>query len=162
VKRGSTTAGITLIEMIVVVAIIGLIGAVAFPAVTSGIDSARMSSASDSIVSFLNAALNRAERRQQPVEVVVSIKENKLMLYTVDTTRHLDMPESVRIVKVHPERLTEETEQERSIVLYPYGAIPRFGVEIASSRGHRRIVRVDPITGVPQVEHPQANSASER
>ena len=156
-KHGSSRAGITLMEMIVVIALIGLIGAVAFPAVSSGIDSARLTSASDSIVSFLNAALNRAERRQHPVEVVVSIKENKLMLYTVDTTRTLEMPESVSIVKIHPERLMEETEEERSLVLYPNGAIPRFGVEITSSRGYRRIVRVDPITGVPQVEQPQVS-----
>ena len=47
-----------------VVALVGMVAAIAFPSVTSGLDSVRLSSASDSIVSFLNAGLNRAERRQ--------------------------------------------------------------------------------------------------
>src|SRR5215208_1718689 len=98
--------------MIVVVALIGIIGAISFPAVTSGLDSVRLTSASDSIVSFLNAALNRAERRQTPVEIYVSIAENKLKFFSVDTSRELEMPESTRIVKIHPELISGEAEQE--------------------------------------------------
>lgn len=154
-RRGTSEAGVTLIEMILVIALVGLIGAVAFPAVSTGLDSIRLASASDSIVSFLNAAMNRADRRQTPVEVFISISENKLKMFSVDTTRELEMPESIRIVKIHPELLLGEEEQQRSIVLYPNGAIPRFGIEFASSKGYRRIVRVDPITGVPKVEQLQ-------
>jgi prepilin-type N-terminal cleavage/methylation domain-containing protein len=153
VKRGGTrNAGITLVEMIVVLALIGLIAAIAFPAVSTGLDSVRLTSATDSIVSFLNAGLNRAERRRTPVEILVSVKENKLKFFAVDTTRELNMPESIRIVRIHPE-LPSGPDEERSVVLYPGGAIPRFGIELASSKGYRRIVRVDPITGIPQVEH---------
>ena len=136
-----------------VVAIIGLIVAVAFPAVTSGLESIRLVSASDSIVSFLNAGLNRAERRQTPVEIVISLPENKIKLSAIDTSRELGMPESIRMVRIHPVLPTGD-DQQRSFVLYPNGAIPRFGVEIATSNGGRRIVRVDPITGIPQVEIP--------
>lgn len=135
-----------------VVAIVGLMIAVAFPAVTSGLDSIRLTSASDSIVSFLNAGLTRAERRQTPVEIYISIAENKIRILAADLTRELAMPEKIRIVKIHPELFTPEEEQGRSVVLYPNGAIPRFGVEIAGPAGFHRIVRVDPITGVPQVE----------
>jgi type II secretory pathway pseudopilin PulG len=137
--------------MIIVLAIIGMITALAFPAVTSGIESVRLSSAADSIVSFLNAGLNRAERGQTPVEIVISIPENKIKILAVDRTRELPMPETIKIVGIHPPLLSGD-EQARSIVLYPNGAIPRFGVEIASPKGIHRIVRVDPITGVPQVE----------
>lgn len=147
--------GVTLIEMLLVVMIISLIAAVTFPAVTSGLDSIRLTSASDSIVSFLNAGLNRAERRRVPVEIVVSIAENKIKLFTVDTTRELAMPETIKIVKLHPALLTGEQEQARSIVLYPNGAIPRLGIELANQRNVHKIVRVDPITGVPQVENLQ-------
>jgi hypothetical protein len=141
--------------MMVVLALVGLIAAIAFPAVSSGLDSVRLTSASDSIVSFLNTALNRAERRQTPVEIVVSIPENKLKFFGVDTTRELEMPESIRIVRIHPVLPSGEEDQERSIVLYPGGAIPRFGIEVVSGKGYRRIVRVDPITGIPQVEQPE-------
>jgi type II secretory pathway pseudopilin PulG len=144
--------GITLVEMIIVLALVGLITAISFPAVTSGLDSVRLSSASDTIVSFLNAGLNRAERGQTPVEIVISIVENKIKIMAADRTRELSMPDSIAIIKVHPE-IPGTEEQARSIVLYPNGAIPRFGVEISSSKGTRRIVRVDPITGVPKVEN---------
>jgi type II secretory pathway pseudopilin PulG len=147
-------AGITLVEMIIVLALVGLITAISFPAVTSGLDSVRLSSASDTIVSFLNAGLNRAERGQTPVEIVISIAENKIKIMAADRIRELSMPQSISIVKIHPE-IPGTEEQARSIVLYPNGAIPRFGVEISSSKGTRRIVRVDPITGVPKVEHVQ-------
>lgn len=145
------TAGITLIEMIMVLAIVAMVTAIAFPSVTSGLDSVRLSSASDSIASFLNAGLNRAERRQTPVEINISIAENKIKVIS-DSVRELNMPETIHIVRIHPVLPTGEDEQARSIILYPNGAIPRFGVEIASPRGFHRIVRVDPITGVPQVE----------
>lgn len=145
------TAGITLIEMIIVLALVGMVTAIAFPSVTSGLDSVRLSSASDSIASFLNAGLNRAERRQTPVEIYISISENKIRVVS-DSVRELDMPETIHIVKIHPVLPSGEEEQARSIVLYPNGSIPRFGVEIASPKGIHRIVRVDPITGVPQVE----------
>lgn len=152
-REGSS--GVTLMEMMMVVALISLIAAISFPSVSSGIDSLRMTSASDSIVSFLNAALNRAERRQEAVEVTVSVQENQLVMRSPDPSflRALAMPDGVRIAKIHPAiPVLDEEETARVIVLYPGSAIPRFGVEIADRRGTRRIVRVDPITGVPVVE----------
>ena len=53
---------------------------ISFPTITSGIDSLRMTTASDSIVSFLDAGMNRAERRQQLVEVTLSKAENAIWL----------------------------------------------------------------------------------
>jgi len=137
--------------MMIVLAIIGLITAISFPSVSSGLESIRLSGASDSIVSFLNAGLNKAERGQTPVEIVISIAENKIKIAATGSARELPMPESIHIVKIHPP-VREGDEESRTIVLYPNGSIPRFGVEIASAKGRHRIVRVDPVTGVPQVE----------
>src|SRR5689334_25347522 len=78
----TTQAGITLIEMMVVVTIIGVIVAVSAPSVSAGIDSVRMSSATSSVASFLNAAVNRAERRQQPVELIISPSKGTLTMYS--------------------------------------------------------------------------------
>jgi hypothetical protein len=142
--------------MIIVVAIAGLIAAISFPSVSSGIDSLRLTSASDSIVTFLNSALNRAERRQQLMEVTISIAENALWLRSSEPgfERHLGMPDGVHIVKLHPEIQGLE-EPARSYILYPGGVVPQFGVELANRRGVHRIVRVDATTGVPMVEQIQ-------
>jgi len=36
--------------------------------------------------------------------------------------------------------------------LLPGGTVPRIGIEIANRKGTRRLVRVDPMTGVPEVQ----------
>src|SRR5258708_6396905 len=48
------TSGVTLMEMMVVMAIIGLITAISAPSISAGLDSIRMATASDSIAAFLN------------------------------------------------------------------------------------------------------------
>lgn len=145
--------GVTLIEMMIVVGILALGAAIAFPAVNSGIEGLRLNAATNGTVEFLNSALNRAERRQEIVEVTVSRSANALTLRTTDPKfiRTMPMPEGVRIVQIHPGRIGEE-ETQRTYVLYPGGTVPRLGIEIANRKGVHRIVRVDPITGVPQVE----------
>jgi prepilin-type N-terminal cleavage/methylation domain-containing protein len=148
--------GLTLVEMIVVLGIVGIMGGVVFPAVSAGLDGIRISSATDSIAALLNGALNRAERRQEAVEIAISMKENALMLYSSDPAfrRRLDLPEGVRIENVLPE--AEEREDVRRFLVLPGGTPPRLGVEIANRRGTRRIVRVDPMTGSPRIERPEA------
>ena len=152
-SKRSKQHGLTLVEMVVVVSIIGLVAAISFPSISSSLESLRLRGATDSIVSFLNGGMNRAERRQQIVEVIISKSENAILLRSADPgfQRRLDMPEGITIAKIHPEMLSHE-ETARSYILYPGGTIPRFGVEIANRKGAHRIVRVDPITGVPEVQ----------
>ena len=143
--------GVTLVEMLIVVTIIGLIAGVSFPAISAGLDSLRLASASDALVSFLNAGLNRAERRQEGVEVAVSTKDNAVSLTSTSMARKLEMPDGVTIQQVWP-KLAEETDAPRVFLLMPGGTIPRIGIEIANRRGAHRIVRVNPMTGVPEIE----------
>ena len=98
-------AGVTLMEMLVVMAIIAIAAAIAFPAVNSGIESLRLKSASDAIVSFLNSGLNRAERRQQLIEITISRSDNNIVMRSEDPNfvRTLSLPEGVTIVRIHPE-----------------------------------------------------------
>src|SRR5690242_4324111 len=85
-------SGVTLIEMMVVVAIVGLIAAIAFPSASAGIDSVRLVSATDSVAAFLNAAVNRVERRQQAIELIVSPRENRLSLYSNEAGFARELP----------------------------------------------------------------------
>jgi prepilin-type N-terminal cleavage/methylation domain-containing protein len=151
------TFGVTLVEMLIVVAIVGLIASISFPAVASGLESLRLTSATDSIVGFLNGALNRAERRQQAIEVAVSIQDNSVSLTSSEAgfLRKLSMPDGVKIVAIWPKLLEEDT-QPRRFLLLPGSSAPRLGVEIVNRKGARRIVRVNPITGVPDIERVEA------
>jgi type II secretory pathway pseudopilin PulG len=142
----------TLLEALIVVSLIALIAGLSFPAVTSGLDTLRLRSASDSIVSFLNVALDHADRRQQAVEVVISPRENLLLSRTADLgfSRRLDIPAQIHIVSVLPAlAVVGDVDEPRRFLVYPGGSIPRIGIEIATMQGRKRLVSVDPVTGSP-------------
>jgi prepilin-type N-terminal cleavage/methylation domain-containing protein len=148
-------AGVTLVEMLIVVAIIGLLSAISYPSAAAGIDSLRLRSASNEIVTFLNTALEHAERQQQVVELRVSPTENAIAARSADSAfvRAAAISEPVRILSVQPFMQNGAGPmQTRRFLLYPGGAVPRIGIEIGTRDGRRRMVSVDPITGVPRSE----------
>jgi prepilin-type N-terminal cleavage/methylation domain-containing protein len=155
-----TRRGVTLVEMLIVVSIIGLIVAVSFPAFSAGIDSVRMSSATGMISSFLNSAVNRAERRQQAVELIVTPKENLLVMYTNEPgfERKLHMPDGISIQAVLPAIDDEAPDSPRQLMLLPGATTPGIGILLANQHGSRRIVRLDPMTGFPRVESLDSDS----
>jgi type II secretory pathway pseudopilin PulG len=155
-KGAVPTAGVTLIEMLVVVGLISLMIGISFPAITSGIESLRLKSATNSVVSFLDSGLSRAERRQQVVEITISKQDNSIEMESSEPgfSRTLRMPEGVSIVQVLPQ-LPENPDGLRTFFLYPSGTVPPLGVELINRRNVERVVRVDPITGVPKVEAPE-------
>ncbi|MCU1336211.1 MAG: hypothetical protein JWO19_1792 [Bryobacterales bacterium] len=144
--------GVTLLEAMIVVALIGMMAGLSYPAVSSGLDTLRLRSTSDAIVSFLNIALDHADRRQQAVEVIISPRENLLLSRTADLgfMRRLEIPVQLRIVSVQPVLPTGlDPGEPRHFVLYPGGSVPRIGIEIATFQGRKRLVSVDPVTGSP-------------
>ena len=121
--------------MLIVVTIIGSSRAISYPALTSGIDSLRLNAASRSIVSFFNSGLNRAERRQQAVQITINQAGNIFIMRSTDPTfgQRLTLPDGVKILKVLPELQTDE-ELPRTFMLYPGGNVPPFGVLLQNRR----------------------------
>ena len=144
--------GVTLIEALIVMALIALMAGLSYPSVSSGLDTLRLRSTSDAIVSFLNIALDHADRRQQAVEVIISPRENLLLSRTADFgfTRRLDLPVQLHISSVQPPLPTIlEPGEPRRFLLYPGGSVPQIGIEISTLEGRKRLVTVDPVTGSP-------------
>ena len=145
--------------MLIVAGLIGLLVGISFPAVSAGVDTLRLASAADGVASLVSGALNRADRRQQAVELAIDPRENVLVARSIGPgpafNRRLQMPAGVRIASVLPPPVVESDEPRRFVV-YPGGAPPRVAVELVNAKGARRVVRVDPITGVPRVERPAA------
>ncbi len=155
-RANNARAGVTLIEMLVVITIASLLVGISFPAVTSGLDSLRLNAAANDVVTFINTGLSRAERGQQVVEVTISRTENRLSMRSSDPrfTRALSMPDGVSITKILPE-LPEETDAPRIFMLYPGGTVPPVGVALMNRRHAERSVEVDPMTGVAILNRPQ-------
>jgi prepilin-type N-terminal cleavage/methylation domain-containing protein len=144
---GFSRRGVTLVELVIVMVILTLIVGVTLPAATNGLASVRLRGASSQVSSFLNSALNRAERHEQVMEIIVYPKENKLELDSTEPgyTRTLALPDGITIAGENPVR----------ILLMPGSAPPRVSIDLFNDRGTHRIVKLDPVTGVPEVVVPQ-------
>ena len=148
-------AGITLIEMLIAVGLIALLAGLTYPSVNAGLDTLRLRSASDRVISFFSAAVDHSDRRQQVVEVQILMAENALLARTADQSfvRRLEVPDPARIVSVFPPLAGSMAPNgARRFLLYPGGAIPAIGVEIATRTGRRRVIHLDPITGTARAE----------
>ena len=146
--------GITLVEMVVVVAIIALIVAISFPAATAGLENVRMVSAGDSVATFLNAAVNRAERHQQPVELIISRKDGTLDVVLQRARLHARAQDAGRRRdRDRPARgRGHRPTLPRRILFLPGATIPAIGIQLSNRRNTHRLVRLDPMTGFPRIE----------
>lgn len=158
VQRGVTLPsraqrGVTLMEILIVLVILSLLAGVSFPAVSAGLDSIRMRSAADSIAGIFTEAVNRAERAQEPLEVVISPADGTIAIRGLRTgfERDLRLPEGVVVEAVLPRVLTIEPDQTRSLLVIPGATFPRIAIEIANRRGNHRLIQIDPMTGMPVV-----------
>src|SRR5450755_855149 len=150
--------------MIVVMTIIAIMAGAVYPSVSSSLDGIRLSSSADEIVAFLNGAVERANRRQVPVEVAIDKASNAIVLHSTEAgfERRYDLSPSVTIQSILPELPANATSGSnnnsvRRFYVYPGGTPPRIGILIANHNGAQRLIRIDPITGAPQIERSQAS-----
>jgi len=149
----SRELGVTLLEMMVVVALMALLIGVTFPSVSAGLESLRLRSASEDIVAALNLALTRANRVQDAIQVTISPAHRSIVTQAVhsSTPRTVTLPDGVRIVRVLPD--TGESPDDagdapdRNFFIYPDGSVPSIVIDLVNGRGFHRLVSVDPITG---------------
>ena len=146
--------GVTLLEMLLVVTLLAVLVSVSYPAISAGLETIRLNSAADSVVSFLDGALTRADRRQVMTEVILLPHESKLMARSPEPgfLKELELPEGITMARIVPEAIGADPSLPRTFFVYPGGTAPGIGVELRDRRGSRRFVRVDPITGVPIIE----------
>ena len=155
-RLSGRTRGVTLMEMVVVLAIVALIVAISLPNTIAGLENLRLAAGARSVAAFMNVAANRAERRQQAIELSISVKENAVTMQSADAafSKRLGLPQGIAVRAVWPQ-LETLTDEPRRFLFQPGGVAPRIGIEIANRRGARRIVRLDPITGVTEIEQPR-------
>ncbi len=140
--------GVTLLEMLITVALVALIAGLVYPSMTSGLDSLRMRSTSNEVVRLLSAALDRADRRQQVVEIQVLPSDNAIQARTGDGGffRRITLPEPMRIGAILPAVPGAPQGLARRFLVYPGGTVPAVSIEIVHPKGGRRLVSLDPLT----------------
>ena len=139
----------------VVVIIIAIMAGAVYPGVATSLDGIRLTSSADDVVSFLNGAVERANRRQVAVELSIDAAARTLVLHSTEASfeRHLDLPANVLIKAILPELDGGNGDPRvRRFYIYPGGTVPRVGVLLGNRTGAQRLVRIDPITGAPRIE----------
>ncbi len=68
--------------------------------------------------------------------------------------RKLDLPPGVSVDAVLPPD-ENAGDQPRRFLFYPGGTPPRMAIELANKRGVKRLVRLNPITGVTEISKPE-------
>lgn len=126
-----------MLEMLVVIAILGVMATLAYPSITAGLDSLRLNTAADDVASLIIGAANHAQRKQDWVEV--RIGAHRLEALGRGLSRTLDLKD----ISASP---------ERSVFIDPLGTLPAAIIDLRGTRGTPRRVRIDPITGVAEVQ----------
>jgi prepilin-type N-terminal cleavage/methylation domain-containing protein len=138
--------GVTLVELLIAVAIIAVVVSVSAPGLTTGLATVRLSSASGDAATFLTRTMNNVETREEAAAVVISPANNAIETFTAASgekpASELKMPQGISI----------EGEEQKRIVMYPGGVIPKVSIVLRNEKGARRSIEIDPITAVPKIQ----------
>lgn len=143
-------AGFTLIEVLVVIALIALIGTMAAVAMSGGMQGIRMRAASKDIASQLRFTRAQAIASGQPQRFVIKPSAH---LYASPGKRAGRIPEQLSI-RFYGARQASAQEGEGAIVFYPDGASTGGSIELSARQAVRRI-SVAWLTGEVRLDTPE-------
>jgi general secretion pathway protein H len=137
--------GFSLIELILVLAIMGMLAAVVIPSLPGALESARLKGSAGDVRAMLTLARTLAVSEARSRSVVFDLGSGE---FGVDgDTRKGLLPEGIRLADV---RLWEAT-ADRGIArvrFHPDGSADEAEVAISASGGGTVRIRVDPLTGI--------------
>lgn len=136
-------AGVTLIEMLVVVTLIGLAASIAYPTAIGGLSAIRLRGAVEQAQTFFLQAKQYADRRQEVVQLTIDPEGNRLRALS-ETGAWLETLEFADGVAV------AGLEEAHSVILFPGSPAPAFALMLDSGEGERLGFRMNFLTGLPE------------
>lgn len=155
--------GITLLEMLIVAALLALVAGLSVAPVSAGLETLKLRQASDEVVSLLALASDRADRKQQVVEIEVLPLAGAVLARTGDHSflKRVDLPPGMKIAAILPEIPYADPTAVRRFLIYPGGSVPQVAIDILNSAsGRLRRVSLDPLTGSARAEETMLASSS--
>ena len=152
---GRGERGTTLIEMMVVMMIVAVVVAISAPSVSAGIDAVRLATSTSSVAAFLNSASTHAERRERPVELIITAKTLAFISTDRGSRHEMTVPDGIVMEPISAVQ-SEDVEGESRWLFMPGGAVPSVGIKLTNQHGGIRTVKLDPMTGFPRVERVQS------
>jgi general secretion pathway protein H len=158
---GHCSSGFTLIELMVVLVLLGVLLAVAFPSIGGGIATMKLKTSSREIAATLRLARSKAIREQQVYLVGFDLAKNQVELSSdnLKFQKFFSLPEGISIEKVAPLKAKEEWNQQRYYYFFsPNGMTEGFEVILRNERGRASKVVQNSLTGWPRIEEIQSES----
>jgi general secretion pathway protein H len=150
-RKQTKAAGVTLMEVLVVVAIASVLLAIVFPAVGSGLGTLELQSAATRLAAASRYARDQAVYRQRTFRLEIDPVAGVFSVADMDGSgeRSYELPPSVQVEAVLPqEELT--TAPRRGLLFFPDGSAPAFEVVLTNTRRQVAVVG-DPLTGTARV-----------
>lgn len=140
-RTHSPSQGITLIELLVSLAIIGMMLAIVYPNVTTGLDGIRLRTARDNISSLIYESKLRADRYNRPVVVWFEPEESlvKARAFASEWSRDVELPSAIAL---------KRPAASNGFVLIPGVPPPAFRVLLETTTGDRAGLEISPFLGV--------------
>lgn len=137
--------GFSLFELILVLAIAGLLAAVVIPSLPGALESARLRGTAGEVRAVLTLARTLAVSEARSRAVAFDLARGE---YGIDADgRKWQLPDGIRLATVR----LGDSDRERGIVrvrFYPDGSADEAEVALSSTAGASMKVSVDPLTGI--------------
>jgi len=156
-KRERAEAGVTLLELLVVVALASVLLAVVFPSVGAGLRTLELRSAAQRLAASARYAREQAIHRQRFYELEIDAEAGTISVGDIERTgtdassrarRSFELPASVRVERITPEE--PGSPPRRRFLFSPDGASPAFEITLSNDR-RQAVVTSNPLTGFPKV-----------
>lgn len=148
--RSRSHRGVTLLELLVVVALASILLALVFPAVGAGLRTLELRSAAQRLATAARYARDQAIHRQRFYELEIDAAGGTISVGDLERTarRSFELPASVRVEKILPEETADGS--PRRFLFAPDGSSPAFEIVLGNER-RQVAVRSNPLTGFPKV-----------
>jgi general secretion pathway protein H len=147
-------SGVTLMEMLVVIALASIVLAVVFPAVGSGLNTLALRSAGTRLAAAARYARDQAVYRQKTLQFSIDSGTGEVAVAALDGSgaQRYQFPDAVRVQAVLPAEDSQRSPVRR-FYFYPDGAAPDFQIVLTNSRRQLTVIG-DPLTGTTKVVEP--------
>lgn len=147
-------AGFTLLEIVVVLALIAITGLIIYPSLGTSLEKARMDGCVRDVATLLKYAREIASAEQVVVAVVVRAKEKDLTVFRgTKAAKHYQLWRRVFFSKILVEG-ESQVENEAVIWFYPDGRSTGLAMIFKNEDGRQLRVKTDILTGYTRVFAP--------
>jgi prepilin-type N-terminal cleavage/methylation domain-containing protein len=154
IMKGSRDSGFTVLELILVLVIITMVMAVAYPSLSRGSTALRLRATGRDIMNTFRYAREKAVTEQIGIKVAVDREKQKLILsdYLGDGARTYLMPRDIKIQRIALGGNEIATDIGMIVRFLPNGSCDSAEVLLQNERGAWLRVVTDPITGGARME----------